>query len=74
MYNPQMGCGSSMADETKLEVGRSGTAFRTSLLMMSLEKIAPWSDDAIAHGHRSTREDNYAQQPDLLLKVSNRRS
>ena len=57
-----------MADEAKLEIGRSG------LLRMNLEKIAPWSDDPIAHRHRTTREDNHAQQPDLLFKVSNRRS
>ena len=40
---------------------------------MSLEKIAPLSDDPIAHRHRSTREDNHAQQADLLFKVSDRR-
>jgi hypothetical protein len=26
------------------------------------------SDDPIAHRHRSTREDNHAQQPDLLSR------
>ena len=30
-----------MADEEKLEVGRSATTSRTSLFILSLEKIAP---------------------------------
>ena len=43
LTNPKMRR-SSMADEEKLEVGRSATASRTGLLTMRLEKIAPLSD------------------------------